>query len=172
MLGIVVVVCVAVAIVLLRRTPLPLPRWWEIAPLAVLLQVPAFFWGVMDWAFRVSFVILLFVVWANRSQPGAKLIFAGLLLNTLPIMVYGRMPIGVNMVAWGTGTLLPLGTLLPGSKDIVVEASPLLLLGDILPVQIGSYRAAWSIGDVLLCLGVLRYCWRATAPASATASAS
>lgn len=76
-------------------------------------------------------------------------------------MVYGRMPISSALLQQ-YGISLQSGTILAASKDIILDASPLLFLGDTLPVHIGSYHSIWSIGDVLLCAGVLLYVCFAT----------
>lgn len=143
-------------VALARNVSLTPPRWWQLAIVATLLQVPAYFWGVGDWLLRASYVLLCLVAWRNRETVGGKLIFAGLVLNAVPIVLLGRMPISPTMLMWGQQAA-PIGEALRQSKDVVIASLPLLVLGDVLPVALGNWRAAWSIGDVVLCCGALRY---------------
>lgn len=145
------------AIVILRRTPPPLPAHLPLALLALLLQLLAHWLGPGQWLLRVSFVLLLVVAWSNRRIPGGRLLLLGVALNALPVLVFGRMPLSPAMVQWGMrGT--PAGTMLESAKSIVVDPGPLLLLGDSIPVHVLGWRAAWSIGDVVLCVAMARYC--------------
>lgn len=144
------------AIILVRPVPLALPRWWQIGLLATLLQIPVTHWGWTEWLLRATYLLLLLVAWANRNLVGGRILCAGLILNSLPILIYGRMPMSEEMAAWGQLSV-SLGTALPASKDVVIGSSPLLLLSDIIPMHLPGWRAAWSIGDVLLCVGMLRY---------------
>lgn len=151
--------CIAgtcVVLLLLRNAPLPTPRWWQLGVIAALLQVPAYCWTTSDYVFRISYLLLCCVAWCNRTHAGGGMIFVGMLLNAIPILILGRMPIGADMLAWGRQAAA-LGNALSLSKDLVVAHSPILMLGDVIPVTIVGWRAAWSIGDVVLCLGVLRY---------------
>jgi hypothetical protein len=158
MLGMGLIAAAVMAVTLFRGIPDELPRQWYLGCIALLLQVPVYLWGWSDWLLRSAYLLLLVVAYANRHLVGGQIIGIGLLLNATPILVYGRMPISAEMMAWGGHPTVP-GTALLFSKDLVVERSALALLGDIVPVSILDYRAAWSIGDILLCLGIARYCW-------------
>lgn len=157
MTGLALLAIVLSAVVLLRRTPPPLPAHWPLALLALLLQLLAHWLGPDDWLLRVSFLLLLGVAWSNRAIPGGLLLLLGVTLNALPVLVYGRMPLSPAMVEWGTQGAIG-GRVLASAKSVVVEHGPLLMLGDIIPVHILGWRAAWSVGDLLLCLAIARYC--------------
>jgi hypothetical protein len=143
-------------VALVRSAPLPAPRWWQLGVLAALLQLPAYIANIADGLLPISYVLLCLVAWRNRSQTGGTVICAGLLLNAAPILALGDMPISPEMLAWGGQVTTP-GADLPMSKDVVIDRSPWLLLGDSIPVAMLGYKAAWSIGDVLLCCGVMQY---------------
>ncbi len=157
MLGMLIIGCIAIAATLFRRAPVPVPYWWQLGIVAALLQVPVYYLAWDDWLLRISYVLLVIVAWANRDQAGGQLLLMGIVCNALPILLHGRMPISLEMLAWG-GQPLAAGSVLPMSKDIAVTFSPLLIFGDIIPVHILGWRAAWSFGDVALCLGMLKYC--------------
>lgn len=156
MYGMVVIASVVIVVALMRRAPLPTPRWWKLGLVAALLQLPAYLFDRDNRLLSVSYLLLCLVAWRNRYHAGGSLICAGLLLNALPILIDGRMPIGATLLAWG-GQHAVVGAALLDSKDMVVSWSPLLIFGDILPVSLGSWHAAWSIGDVVLCCGMLWY---------------
>ena len=156
MRGMLIVAGVALLVVLVRSTPLPTPRWWQLGILAALLQVPAYIANIADGLLPISYVLLCLVAWRNRSQAGGAWICAGMLLNAAPILALGDMPISPEMLAWG-GQTATLGAELPMSKDVVVERSAWLLFGDSIPIALEGYKAAWSIGDTVLCCGVMKY---------------
>lgn len=156
MYGMAMIAAIILLVALVRSTPLPIPHWWQLGGLAALTQLPAYYNGGNDNLFRISYVLLCLVAWRNREATGGKLILAGLVLNAVPILSLGRMPISPTMLAWGQQAA-HIGEALQHSKDVVIASSPLLVLGDTLPVALGSWRAAWSIGDVVLCCGALRY---------------
>lgn len=145
------------AIVIFRRTPPPTPAHWPLALLALLLQALGQRLGGSEEILRVSFLLLLTVAWSNRAMPGGWLLLLGVTLNALPVLLYGRMPLSPAMVDWGMQDAAP-GAVFESAKSIVVESGPLLLLGDTIPLHALGWRAAWSIGDVLLCLAMARYC--------------
>jgi hypothetical protein len=157
MRGMMLIVIALSVVVLVQPAAPPQPRWWRVGLLALLIQLPPFLMGQGDALLRIAYGLLLAVAWANRRLPGGPLILAGLTLNALPIFVYGRMPLSSAMALWGQhdGAI---GALLPATKGVVVRPTPLLMLGDIIPLHLFGWRAAWSIGDLLLCAGVTRYC--------------
>jgi hypothetical protein len=155
-------------LVTLWRAPVPTPpRWWHLGVLAALLQVPAYVQNTADWLLPVSYVLLVIVAWQNRLYPSGRLIFTGMLLNAVPIVVLGDMPISPEMLAWG-GQVAVIGTELSMSKDVVIHQSPWLLLGDSIPLAVLGWQAAWSLGDVVLCCGALRSCLSGKATALST----
>lgn len=113
-------------------------------------------------------LLLVFAV-VNRKQPGFWLLGIGLLLNLVVILANGGlMPITPEVLAElappgePTEILFPPGSRLGTTKDIVIEAEDTILwpLSDIFlfPESI-PLRFAFSVGDVLIGVGVLKLLW-------------
>ncbi len=99
MYGMAIIAAIVLLVALVRSAPMPLPRWWQLGALAASVQLPAYYNGGGDNLFRISYVLLCLVAWHNREAAGGKLMFVGLLLNAVPIMLLGRMPISPTMLA-------------------------------------------------------------------------
>ena len=111
-----------------------------------------------------SYALLAGFVWWNRRLPGIWILGIGMLANWIVILANGgHMPITYDaLVAAGKSDLVtrPLaGTYVFGSKDILLarEETRLWFLSDIFvippPLPI---RSVFSIGDVLIALGLFR----------------
>jgi predicted MFS family arabinose efflux permease len=108
--------------------------------------------------FATSFVLLLAALWVNRSQPGLRLAFVGILSNTIAIAANGgHMPIWIrSLEAAGferTDVVSPFHAILTGDTglDFFLHAGP---LGDILPIPLPLVQNVASIGDVFLTAGL------------------
>ena len=104
-------------------------------------------------------------VWClcNRDIAGILVAAAGLIMNLLAMALHGgAMPIDADtLVRIGVG-LAP-GTLLSGSKDIVVQSSPLWLLSDWIVLATDPITLIASPGDMLVLSGLI--CWLLFSPA-------
>ncbi len=108
--------------------------------------------------FTISFVLLLAALWANRSQPGMRLAFVGILSNTIAIVANGgHMPIWLQSLAEAGFTQAditsPFHSTLPVLLDVdfFLRAGP---LADILPIPLPIIRNVASVGDLFLTAGL------------------
>ncbi len=94
-----------------------------------------------------SFVVLLIMVWMNRSEPGMWIAAVGLLMNFIVISLNDGMPVLEEAIR-----------LAGGSPDVVFDAKHVALndatrlpfLADVIPMP-GSVI---SLGDVFLAVGL------------------
>ncbi len=140
---------------------LPVHGW--LPGLALLIQVlvvalhpPAS--GVIVALLGTSLVLLLTFVILNLGLPGMALLGSGLALNLVAIAANGGwMPVNPGALEHaGLHALasLPQGSLLEGSKDILLEAEHARLwwLGDIIPLP-PPISVVLSLGDLLVAAG-------------------
>lgn len=154
---------------------LTIQRIWLVV-LALSLQLPMFqrpllgstAWGSFAPAILVaSQAILLYFAWSNRTLPGFPALGLGLLLNLLVITVNGGlMPISPETVAalvpeHVTDEMQP-GERLGTTKDVIlpVDQTRLAILSDrlLLPSWF-PYRAALSLGDLIISAGAFQLLW-------------
>jgi hypothetical protein len=108
--------------------------------------------------FVISFALLLVALWVNRSLPGMRLAFVGILSNTVAIAANaGHMPIWVpSLQAAGfslSDVVSPFHITLPATlnTDFFWHAGP---LADILPIPLPFIQNVASIGDLFLTAGL------------------
>jgi MFS transporter, DHA3 family, macrolide efflux protein len=108
--------------------------------------------------FLIAFVLLLAAIWVNRTQPGLRLAFVGILSNTIAIIANaGHMPIWLPSLEAAGFTVKditsPFHTTLPAQLDVEFfrRAGP---LADIIPIPIPIAQNVASIGDVFLTAGL------------------
>jgi len=133
------------------------PRWGGALPVGVLVG---------------SYALLVGVIALNWRLPGMPLMGLGLALN-LAVMVAngGYMPVSPEALAKvGLGHLAAqgaYGTPILGAKDILLprEATRLWWLSDVIAVPgPAPLRAVFSVGDVLLAIGVMILLQKALVP--------
>jgi hypothetical protein len=124
-----------------------------------------------------SFVILIFISWSNRHMAGMPVVLVGIILNFMVISANGgAMPITTQtLAAINRSDQLPSQPALNNSnqttvlntKDVVSKNASLLFLGDVIVIPFpGRLATAMSLGDVLIGLGLVRWCfWAMKVPA-------
>lgn len=143
---------------LLHRWRLPLLVWATLVLQAVLLQapVPA---AVASIGHTLTYAAALTFLWLNRRVPGALVVGAGAASNGLTIALNGGvLPADPDAVA-ATGRV-ETGDF---ANSAVLEDPVLPWLGDIFawpaPLPLAN---TFSVGDVLILLGVVIAAWTAT----------
>jgi DHA3 family macrolide efflux protein-like MFS transporter len=108
--------------------------------------------------FLIAFVLILAALWVNRTQPGLRLAFVGVLSNTIAVGLNGgHMPIWLpSLEAAGfmpADVLSPFHSILEAGIDIdfLRHAGP---LADILPIPLPIVQNVASMGDVFLTAGL------------------
>lgn len=142
---------------------------------AALLQVAAFYIPAIrkvmpDWLASLILVgtqfCLLGVIWLNRTQPGFAILGVGLALNILVIVANGGwMPVSPQVITElfpeSTDAAIP-GMRVGWSKDILLLPAETRLwwLSDcfLLPAWFPQ-RAAFSLGDILIAMGIFWALW-------------
>jgi hypothetical protein len=148
-----------------------LPQWIAFGFPATARQIPQQFAAL---ALVSTQILLVIFIWLNRDQPGVWLLGIGLVLNLAAIIANGGlMPISPETVA----RLLPeappgswqIGQRLGMDKDIVLQVGqthlPWLADRFLLPAGF-PWQAAFSLGDILIALGALRFTWSMGAAAT------
>ena len=149
---------------------LPL-RWGWLALILFAAQAYLIFWpepkaqGLLSpraMILVLSYLILIFVAWSNRSLPGMNLILLGIVLNCVVIVANGGfMPVAPQTLIRGGHTHL-VAALEPGarvarSKDVLLwpEQTRLWFLSDIFVIpERYPLAGSFSLGDIFLALGV------------------
>ncbi|MFL5804236.1 MAG: DUF5317 family protein [Roseiflexaceae bacterium] len=123
------------------------------------------------WLYLLSMLMLAAWVAANWHIPGMALMAAGLLLNLAAITANGGyMPIAPEAThSYGISANYTDDGRHNNSVALVAGQAYLWLLTDIIVVP---FAGVFSIGDVLLMLGVAICCYRTIQPAPALAPAS
>jgi len=90
----------------------------------------------------------------NRDIPGTAVVGVGIGLNLLVMGFHGgSMPIRADILA-AFGQVAAPGTVLVGSKDVVIDTSALWLLSDWIILALGAKKVVVSPGDLIIVAGV------------------
>lgn len=153
-----------------RLAHLPL-RWSWLAIILFAAQVYLIFWpepraqGLLSpraLIMILSYLILIFVAWSNRSLPGVKVILLGILLNSLVIVANGGfMPVAPQTLTRVGHThlvaTLESGARVAMSKDVLLwpEQTRLWFLSDVFVIpERYPLAGSFSLGDMLIACGV------------------
>jgi MFS transporter, DHA3 family, macrolide efflux protein len=108
--------------------------------------------------FAIAYGMLLYGLWANRSQPGMSLAFVGILSNDLVILVNrGHMPIWEPSLLAAGLDRADIQTTFHTILAPALNADFLLSLGplaDIIPIPVPYLRNVASLGDLFLSAGL------------------
>ncbi|CAN5585386.1 hypothetical protein BH24ACT26_BH24ACT26_20800 [soil metagenome] len=123
------------------------------------LWAPPWLTGARALLFLIlSNLALLVFIAGNRRMPGMLIADVGLALNLLVIVLNGAMPVS-TAAARSAGIERS-----PGSSGLKHEAMSsdtfLPWLGDVVPVP--GLREVWSIGDLVLAVGIARLVYAGT----------
>lgn len=134
-----------------------LPRCWLLLAIAAVPQLAVIRGMYLEILSLISIAAIAAWYWLNRDIAGIAIMTVGALLN-LMVMVYhgGAMPIHQETMQ-ALGYPSPAGTVLGGSKDVVVASSGLWWLADWLVVSLGDRVIVFSPGDTLLVGGIVRW---------------
>ena len=85
----------------------------------------------------------------------ASVVAIGIGLNLLVMGVHnGSMPVRADILLRTFGVVAAPGTILVGSKDVVIDTSPLWLLSDWIILSLGATKVIVSPGDLIIVAGV------------------
>jgi len=142
-------------IALLR--PPQMPRYAPLLAIAAVPQVGSLFGIWIPGMFAIS--VVAFCAWSlcNQNIPGVLTVALGVMFNLLVMAFHdGAMPIRADVLATIEGAA-PVGSLLWGSKDIVVHSAPLVSLSDWMIFSAGARTLIASPGDLIAAVGILHW---------------
>lgn len=147
--------CALAGAVLALWRPPQMPRYSLMLVIAAVPQAGSVMGIWIPGMFLVSVAAIFAWCLSNRSIAGVLLVAVGVIMNLLVMAFYGgAMPIHAETLALIGDAATP-GTLLAGSKDVVVQAGPFGLLSDWLVLPISAATIVASPGDVLVIVGIV-----------------
>jgi hypothetical protein len=135
--------------------PPRMPRYWLLLGIAAVPQIGSLLGIWIPGMFLVSVTAVFIWCLCNRTVAGIPAVAAGVIMNLLVMAFHGgAMPIHAETLA-RIGDVFAPGTLLMGSKDVVVQSAALWLLSDWLVFPAGTTTYVASPGDVVVMVGVI-----------------
>jgi Family of unknown function (DUF5317) len=135
--------------------PPRVPRYWLLLAIAAVPQLGSLLGIWIPGMFLVSVAAIFIWCLCNRAIAGVPVVAVGAIMNLLVMAFHGgAMPIHAETLARIGHTFAP-GTLLMGSKDVVVESAVLWLLSDWLVLPAGATTYVVSPGDLVIIVGVI-----------------
>jgi hypothetical protein len=154
-LMIVYLACVLAGTGLALLRPPAMPRYNLLLALAAVPQAGSLLGIWLPGMFLVS--VAAFCVWClyNRDIPGVLIVALGVMLNLLVMAFYGgAMPVHVDLLAKASDAA-PAGSVLLGSKDVVVQSAYLAPLSDWIVLLSGTRTIIASPGDLISVVGIV-----------------
>jgi len=131
-----------------------LPRYWPLLVIALVPQVGNLVGIRIPGMFFVAIAVIGIWCAYNRAIPGTAVVAVGIGLNLLVMGFHGGlMPIRADVLTT-FGLVAAPGTVLVGSKDVVIDTSALWLLSDWIILAIGAKKVVVSPGDLIIVAGV------------------
>ena len=135
--------------------PPRMPRYWLLLAIAAVPQIGSLLGIWIAGMFLVSVTAIFIWCLCNRMIAGIPAVAAGVIMNLLVMAFHGgAMPIHAETLA-RIGYVFAPGTLLMGSKDVVVQSAALWMLSDWLVLPAGATTYVASPGDVVVMVGVI-----------------
>lgn len=170
MLWLAIVLFIALVIAVLRGGRLvnlgdiEMRAWW-ILLVSIALQAGTVLLPEEDWTTGVgvgmvlaSYLLLMVLVFLNRSSPGMWLAGLGVLMNLTVIAVNGGMPVLGEAAVVASGFSIAEPDVSGSFKHILLDDTTRLpLFADVIPLRLAGYGQVISLGDVFLALGLGRF---------------
>ena len=147
--------CALVGAIVAFGRPPRMPRYWLLLAIAAVPQLGNLLGVWISGMFLVSVGAIFVWCLCNRAIAGVPAIAVGVVMNLMVMAFHGgAMPIHAATLAQIGYAVAP-GTLLMGSKDLVVQTAALGLLADwlVLPAGVATFVA--SPGDLVVLIGVI-----------------
>jgi len=131
-----------------------MPRYWPLLAIAFVPQAGNLAGIRIPGMFFVAIAVIGIWCVYNRDIPGTAIVAIGIALNLLVMGFHGgSMPIRADVLA-SLGFVVAPGAALAGSKDIVIDTSPLWLLSDWIILTLGAKKVVVSPGDLIIVAGI------------------
>jgi hypothetical protein len=131
-----------------------MPRYWPLLAVAAVPQIGNLAGVRVPGMFFIAIAVIGIWCAYNRTIPGTAIVGLGIGLNLLVMAIHdGMMPIRADVLA-AFGYVAAPGTVLVGSKDVVIDSSALWLLSDWIMLSLGGARVVVSPGDLIIVAGV------------------
>jgi len=154
MLTLSVIVAVPSGVLAFWRRP-QLPRFWLLLVIAMVPQVGNLAGISIPGMFFVAIAVIGIWCAYNHDIPGTAVVAVGIGLNLLVMGFHGgAMPIRADILHSSFGVVAAPGTILVGSKDVVIDTSALWLLSDWIILALGAKKVVVSPGDLIIVAGV------------------
>jgi hypothetical protein len=131
-----------------------MPRFWPLLAVAIVPQVGNLVGIRIPGMFFVAIAVIGIWCIYNRDIPGTAVVAVGIGLNLLVMGFHGgSMPVRADILR-ALGVVAAPGTVLVGSKDVVIDTSALWLLSDWIILSLRATKVIVSPGDLIIVAGV------------------
>lgn len=132
-----------------------MPRFSLLLAVAIVPQVGNLVGIRIPGMFFVAIAVIGIWCIYNHDIPGTAVVAVGIGLNLLVMGFHGgSMPVRADILLRTFGVAVAPGTILVGSKDVVIDTSALWLLSDWIILSLGATKVIVSPGDLIIVAGV------------------